>query len=52
MSYPTPSPPKGSLPGQRGYPTLRPAQSRRSGDIFPWLITAEGHNSEAGHIKV
>lgn len=51
MSHPTPSPPKGSLPGQRVSNTS-PCQSRRSGDIFPWLVTAAGYNGEAGHIKV
>lgn len=40
MSYSTPDP-----PGQRGYPTLRPAQSRRSGDRLPRSLTQQGHNS-------
>ncbi len=37
MSYSTPDP-----PGQRGYPTLRPAQSRRSGDRLPRSLTQQG----------
>ncbi len=40
MSYSTPDP-----PGQRGYPTLRPAQSRRSGGRLPRGLTQQGHNS-------
>lgn len=34
MSYPTPSPRKGSLPGQRGYPTLRPASPGEAVTFF------------------